>query len=154
MSDKEDTNKINETQEIRCFWCHKPIEIENEDQKIKIIPPGFEKDKVIVCSKEHQKRTEKFYSFGKIGLGIFWAFCFILPMILILLSFIFRSPTFLSFAFLSVGIGLLIYPSLGMNTIKGLGLRRSLILGRIFGSILIGIGIILLLLIGIVIVIP
>jgi len=96
---------------------------------------GDDEFNVYICSPEHETRVNKSYNYiDKI---------FILGLILIfLVPIVFVGLTFYP-VFVSIGLGLIIYPLFSQQVIKALGLQKSNILARILGTIIILLGIVL-----------
>ena len=144
------TEEINDTKEDsqeeivnlnRCHWCNKEEENENTFLEANVPRKGDDEFNVYICSPEHETRVNKSYNYiDKI---------FILGLILIfLVPIVFIGLTFLDIIFVypifvSIGLGLIIYPLFSQQVIKALGLQKSNVLARILGTIIILLGIVL-----------
>lgn len=146
-----DSDMLVEVIEPRCYWCSKAqpeIEelLESKYQKRNQEEIEF----FLSCTPEHENRTVKFLRFSEKFYLIYVAFMFVVPIILLAIAFIIPQHIF-SFGFsifISMGLGLAILPLLGNQLVKNIGLKRSNLLGRILGVILIIIGVILILTFG------
>ncbi len=126
----------------RCHWCNKEEEEEHEFQEVNILRKGDEDFNVYVCSSEHESRINKSYNyFDKIYiLGLI--LIFFAPLVFVSLT-IFVDMIFSYPVFVSIGLGLLIYPLFSQQIVRALGLNKSNILGRILGTIIVLLGIVL-----------
>ncbi len=137
--------------EPRCYWCSKAQPEIKELLESKYQKRNQEEIEFFLsCSPEHETRTIKFLRFAEKFYLLYIAFMFVVPVILLAISFGFPQHIF-SFGFsifISLGLGLTILPLLGNQLVKNIGLKKSNLLGRILGVILIIIGVILILTFG------
>ncbi|MCK5182669.1 MAG: hypothetical protein KAQ95_00095, partial [Candidatus Heimdallarchaeota archaeon] len=137
--------------EPRCYWCSKAQPEIKELLESKYQKRNQEEIEFFLsCTPEHESRTVKFLRFAEKFYLIYIAFMFVVPVILLAIAFIIPQHIF-SFGFsifISMGLGLAILPLLGNQLVKNIGLKRSNLLGRILGVILIIIGVILILTFG------
>lgn len=145
------TGVIIEVMEPRCYWCGKAQPeikelLESQYQK----KNQEEIEMFLSCSQEHESKSRKFLNFTEKFYFLYVTFMFVIPIILLTLALIISQHIFsIGFSlFISMGIGLLIMPLLGNQLVKNIGLKRSLLLGRIIGAILVIIGVILILTFG------
>jgi len=126
----------------RCHWCNKEEEEEHNFQEVNILRKGDEDFNVYVCSSEHESRINKSYNyFDKIYiLGII--LIFLAPIIFVALT-ILVDIIYIYPVFVAIGLGLLIYPLFSQQIVRALGLQKSNILGRILGTIIVLLGIVL-----------
>lgn len=140
---------LKEIEEIRCYWCNKsqlnsePFFEEEIFRKKQETPARF-----IICSKNHEQKVRRFYTYIDNWYFLYVIFTFIVPLILIILAVVFYSMIYAFPIFSSLGISLLLVPLIGDKTITRLGLKNAIILGRILGVMLVLIGIILILTAG------
>ena len=73
---------------------------------------------------------------------------FLIPLVLAFLSFYYWSLIFTFGIFFSIGLGLVIVPLLGNQLLYGLGIKRTNIIGRILGGMLMIIGLTLVIING------
>jgi hypothetical protein len=142
-------------EEYLCYWCHKTTNTPQEFVKGTFGKKNDSKQiTFFACSEEHKQKVQNYHSFIAKGMIVFQIFTFVIPVLLAIVGVIFRSISMFFFMLISIGLGLVIIPLIGDSAVKGLGLQKANILGRVFGAMLIGIGIALILLIGIIIYIP
>ena len=126
----------------RCHWCNKEEENENNFQEVTIPRKGDDEFSVYVCSQEHETRINKSYNYlDKIyilGLVLIFAIPLILIGFTIFYSILFSYPIFVS-----IGIGLMIYPLFSQQVVGALGLQKSNVLARVLGGIIILLGVVL-----------
>ena len=140
---------LKEIEEIRCYWCNKsqsnsePFIEEEIIRKNQEIPSKF-----TVCSKNHDKKVKRFYTYIDNWYFLYVIFTFVIPLVLIVLAVVFTSMIFAFPIFSSLGISLLFIPLIGDKMITRLGLKNTIILGRLLGVMLILIGVILILTAG------
>ncbi len=146
-----DSEMLIEVIEPRCYWCSKAQPEIKELLESKYQKRNQEEIEFFLsCTPEHENRTIKFLRFSEKFYLIYIAFMFVVPVILLAISFIIPRHIF-SFGFsifISLGLGLTILPLLGNQLVKNIGLKKSNLLGRILGVILIIIGVILILTFG------
>ena len=146
-----DSEMLVEVIEPRCYWCSKAQPEIKELLESKYQKRNQEEIEFFLsCTPEHESRTTKFLRFAEKFYLIYVAFMFVVPVILLAIAFIIPQHIF-SFGFsifISLGLGLAILPLLGNQLVKNIGLKRSNLLGRILGVILIIIGVILILTFG------
>ena len=123
-----------------CHWCHQ-IEKDNEQFPIMDLSDENLERKYKYCCPEHEQKIIKFYNYSEKIKLLYYAFIFIIPLILMVLLVIFTNWLFIYLVFVSFGIGLLFYPLLREKTVKGIGLKNTLILGRVLGMVILLIGI-------------
>jgi len=139
--DTDDSNLLPEESEVHlCHWCHR-IEEENENFSIIDLSDEEKEKKFYYCSQEHEQRITKFYNYLEKVRSVFYVFVLLIPLVLLVLLVIFYNWLFIYILFISLGIGIIIHPMLGESTIKGIGLKNSLILGIVFGVIFVVIGV-------------
>lgn len=147
-------NTIHSTEEDRCYWCN---EFDSNERPLfrAEFKDNEESKYFFSCSKVHEEKVINFYDFFTKWRIFYSLLVLIIPICLVIFiafSFAFFGPdiTFLLFyiIFTSLGTGLLIFPLLGNKTVEGLGLKRSILIGRILGGVLLAIGIILILIHG------
>jgi hypothetical protein len=147
----ENSDIIIEVIEPRCYWCNK-----SEPEIQELLECRYQKrnqeevEMFLSCSKEHEHKTTKFLRFNERFYFLYIAFMFAFPVILLAIAFIIPTYIFsIGFSlFISMGIGLMIMPLLGNQIVMNIGLKKSNILGRILGLILLIIGVILILTFG------
>jgi len=146
-----DSEILVEVIEPRCYWCSKAQPEIKELLDCKYQKRNQEEIEIFLsCTPEHESRTLKFLRFAEKFYLIYAIFMFVLPVILLAIAFIIPRHIF-SFGFsifISLGLGLTILPLLGNQLVKNIGLKKSNLLGRILGVILIIIGVILVLTFG------
>ncbi len=130
----------NETLEPLCHWCHQ-LEDENEQFSQVEITKEDQTRAYYYCSKEHEQKIIRFYNYSKILRVIYFLFIILFPVILSICLAIFGNLLFVFLVFVSLGIGIIIFPYLGEKTVKGLGLKNTLTLGRVLGLVLVLIGV-------------
>ncbi len=130
----------------RCYWCHKtkdevddlfPSELYRKNQET---PSQFHS-----CSVEHEMMVKQFFNYSEKIYYIYFTFVLVFPLILAILTAIFYNLLYVFPIFMSLGIGLMIVPLMGNRIVRSIGLKNANILGRIFGAMLLLIGVILLL---------
>ncbi|MBK5114809.1 MAG: hypothetical protein KGD59_07125 [Candidatus Heimdallarchaeota archaeon] len=142
---------IVEVIEPRCYWCGKAQPEIKELLESRYQKKNQEEIEIYLsCTQEHESKTQKFLNFNERFYFLYIAFMFVFPVILLTLALIISKHIFsIGFSlFISMGIGLLIMPLLGNQLVKNIGLKRSLLLGRIIGVILVIIGVALILTFG------
>lgn len=134
----------------RCYWCHV---IEEEDITLQVTEYINSDDEIkhfYTCSVEHEQKVLRHFHFITQWRILYYILIYLIPVILIILfvifswNFIFVFPIFISF-----GLGLIAFPNLSQKSIEGLGLKKSIILGRILGGILVCIGLTLFIINGV-----
>ncbi|MBN1330420.1 MAG: hypothetical protein JXA54_13180 [Candidatus Heimdallarchaeota archaeon] len=129
-----------------CYWCHTIQNNETTLTQAELFRRGKEiSEKFWTCSKEHETKIIRYFSFVDSFYIIYLFFVILVPIVLIFLSFFYWSLIFTFGIFMSLGLGLLIMPLIGNQVIINLGLRKANIIGRILGAMLILIGLTLLL---------
>ena len=155
-ADLDDSNQLEEEPETngkkdlavspRCYWCHKtkdevddlfPCELYRKNQET---PSQFHS-----CSAEHEMKVKGFFNYSEKIYFVYLTFVLIFPLILAILTAIFYNLLYVFPIFMSLGIGLMIAPLMGNGIVRNVGLKNANILGRIFGAMLLIIGVILLL---------
>ncbi|MFW9922769.1 MAG: hypothetical protein ACFFDW_05705 [Candidatus Thorarchaeota archaeon] len=124
---------------MKCYWCN-ITEDDSSSLKRAEIQLGEQINYFYTCSKEHENRVVKFYNYSSKTKLLYYFFILIAPIILLVLTAIFWNFVFVYPIFGSIGIGLIILPLFSNRTIEGLGLRNTLIIGRILGVVLVVIG--------------
>ncbi|NHJ04344.1 MAG: hypothetical protein EAX90_05945 [Candidatus Heimdallarchaeota archaeon] len=156
MNQTEDTkiSPIEEEKPNLCYWCH---QIGSEEKPLYLFDYTKDDDynQYYSCSSEHELKVLKYYNFITKWRIFYYLLIFFIPLCLLFLlvifnwNFIFAYPIFVSF-----GLGLIIFPNLSQKTIDGIGLRRTNILSRILGGILVAIGLTLFIINGVKIFVP
>lgn len=130
----------NEELEHLCHWCHL-LEEENEQFFQVEVSEHNQKKTYYCCSKEHEEKIIRFYNYSKNFRFVYYMFIILFPVVLVALLAVFTNWVFIYLVFISLGIGIIILPRLGEKTTSGLGLKNSLVLGRVLGLVLLIIGI-------------
>ena len=147
--ENKDTSEI-EPASNRCYWCHA---IEEEDITLHLtdyLDAEEEVQHFYTCSVDHEHKVLRHFHFITQWRILYYILIYLIPVILVILfvifnfNFIFVFPVFISF-----GLGLIAFPNLSQKTIDGLGLKRSIILGRVLGIILVCIGLTLFIINGV-----
>ncbi|MHA1124236.1 MAG: hypothetical protein ACTSO7_13995 [Candidatus Heimdallarchaeota archaeon] len=151
---EETTAEVNESKDkpqeeiinlSRCHWCNKEEDNENTFQEVKIPRKGDDEFNVYVCSIEHESRIKKSYNYMDkifiLGLILIFFAPLVFVTLTIIIDMIYSYPIFIS-----IGLGLIIYPLFSQQVVKALGLQKSNILARVLGSIIILLGLALFLL--------
>ena len=135
--------------ESRCYWCHR-----SEDEVENLFLCEFQRKNQDVtsqfhsCSKEHETKVKKYYTYTGIAYYFYLLFSIIFPLIFVIITVITTNWLFIYPIFMSLGVGLIIAPLMGDGIVRNIGLRNNNILGRVFGVMLLVIGITLLLING------
>ncbi len=133
------------TEKEYCYWCHSTGDTEKTLYQAELLRRGKDvPEQFLICSKEHELKVNRYFSFVDRFYIIFIFFIILAPIILIFLSFFYWSLIFTFGIFMSLGLGILIMPLIGNQVIMNLGLRKANIIGRILGGMLILIGLTLL----------
>ncbi|TET31394.1 MAG: hypothetical protein E3J70_02325 [Candidatus Heimdallarchaeota archaeon] len=146
-----DSEMLVEVIEPRCYWCSKAQPEIKELLESKYQKRNQEEIEFFLsCTPEHESRAVKFLRFAEKFYFMYIAFMFVIPIILLTIAFIIYQHMFsIGFSiFISMGLGLTILPLLGNQLVKNIGLKKSILLGRIIGVILVIIGVILILTFG------
>ncbi len=131
---------LKESIEPLCYWCHN-LEDENEQFLQVEISKDKQKKKYYYCSKEHEQKIIRFYKYSNNFRLIYYLFIILVPISLLVSLAISGNLLFVFLIFISLGFGVIILPHLGEKTVNGLGLKKSLVLGRVLGLVLVVIGI-------------
>jgi hypothetical protein len=135
--------------ENRCLWCNQHSSEEIQLSRSEYLQRGKETPSEFwVCSTKHEKRITNYYNFVERFYIVYVFFVFLTPLVLAVLSFFYWSAIFAFGIFPSIGLALLIVPLLGNQITYGLGVKRTIIISRILGGILILIGLTLLIING------
>ena len=133
-----DSEMLVEVIEPRCYWCSKAQPEIKELLESKYQKRNQEEIEFFLsCTPEHESRAVKFLRFAEKFYFMYIAFIIYQHMFSIGFSI-----------FISMGLGLTILPLLGNQLVKNIGLKKSILLGRIIGVILVIIGVILILTFG------
>ncbi|MHA1155882.1 MAG: hypothetical protein ACTSQK_07205 [Candidatus Heimdallarchaeota archaeon] len=130
----------NEKLEPLCHWCHQLGEENEQFLQVELVE-GDQTKAYYYCSKEHELKIIRFYNYSKNFRIVYYLFILLFPIILLTLLAIFHNWLFIYVVFISLGLGIIILPLLGEKTVNGLGLKNSLILGRVLGLVILLIGV-------------
>ncbi|NHJ46762.1 MAG: hypothetical protein FK733_03140 [Asgard group archaeon] len=152
-SDSEPEEQIESDEKIisenKCIWCNIESSEEQSLYESEILQRGKDTpSKFWICSIEHEKRVVGYYRYSEKTYIFYLALVFLAPIILIVLTIFLDSLIFTFAIFFSLGLGLVIVPLLGNQIIYNLGIKRTNILGRILGGMLMLIGITLVIING------
>jgi hypothetical protein len=116
---------------MKCIWCNKPcgpeITVEDKDGTY------------ACCSEECRHKSEKFLRFGKRFSPLFLGLIIACTVALIALSV--TAPRLVSLPMAAMGFVILFFPFCTPQTVQALGLKKSVLIGRIVGVIVIALGI-------------
>lgn len=116
---------------MKCIWCNKSCEPEITVQ---------DKDGTYACcSEECKQKAEKFLLFGKRFSPLFLGLILVCVVTLIVLSV--TVPRFATLPMAAMGFVILFLPFCTPQTVQMLGLKKSAVIGRILGVIVIALGI-------------
>ena len=116
---------------MKCIWCNKPCETDITVE---------DKDGVYsCCSEECRQKTEKFLRFAKRFTPLFLGLMAVIVVALIALSV--TAPRLISIPMAAMGCVILFLPFCTPQTVQAVGLKKSVLIGRIMGVIVIALGI-------------
>lgn len=115
---------------MKCIWCNKPC-----DSKI-TVQDGEEA--YACCSEECNRRAEKFLRFAKRFTPLFLGLIIISTIALLALSV--TAPRLASLPVAAMGCVILFLPFCTPQTVQALGLKKSILIGRIMGILVMVLG--------------
>lgn len=116
---------------MKCIWCNKSCESD--------ITVHDDDGTYACCSEECKQKAEKFLHIVKRFSPLFIGLILVCVVTAIVLSF--TVPHFASLPVAAMGFVALFLPFCTSQTVQVLGLKKSAVIGRISGIILIAIGI-------------
>lgn len=116
---------------MKCLWCNKPCEPE--------ITVQDSEETYACCSEECRQKAEKFLHFAKRLSPLFLGL--IIVIIIALLALSVTAARLSSIPMTAMGCVILFLPFCTPQTIQALGLKKSILIGRILGVIVIALGI-------------
>ena len=116
---------------MKCIWCNKPCESEVT------VRDGEETH--ACCSEECKQEAEKFLRFAKRFSPLFLGLIIVIIVALLALSV--TAPRLISIPMAAMGCVILFLPFCTPQTVQALGLKKSILVGRILGIIVIALGI-------------
>ncbi|NHK30009.1 MAG: hypothetical protein FK730_01570 [Asgard group archaeon] len=148
-ADEENLNDNANFENIRCLWCNSESLEESKLMKRELYKRGKEiPSEFWTCSEEHEIRIRKYFGYIEKIYFLYMIFVFLFPIVLIGLTIIFRNLYYTFGGVISLGVGLTILPLIGNQIMYNFGIKRTNILGRILGGMLILIGLSLILIFG------
>lgn len=145
QKEEEFTSKEEAVDLTHCHWCNKSKSEVDNLFIFELRRKNQEAFQLHSCSTEHEAKTKKYYNYIGKAYSFYLILALLAPLLLILISVILANWFYVFLVFISIGIGLLITPLMGDRIVRSIGLRNNIILGRIFGIILLAIGVFLIL---------
>lgn len=116
---------------MKCMWCNKLCESE--------ITVQDGEETYACCSEECKQKSEKFLLFAKRFTSLFLGLIVVIIVALLALSV--TVPRLISIPMAAMGCVILLLPFCTPQTVHALGLKKSILIGRILGVIVIALGI-------------
>jgi hypothetical protein len=121
-----------------CVWCNKRSETLMET-KLKL-KKGYQT--VYVCDKEHEKNSQKFID-DVIKYGMVFFICTMIFLVIGVLALLYNDALGTLILFAGIGVTFFVFPFTRKHTAILIGIKNSIIVARVFGVIMVIIGIIL-----------
>ena len=118
----------------RCLWC--ACKLPGESRHVHFTLAGKAYD-TVVCSPEHEQAIVEAYRYIQRFLPVFWIGMTLTVALFLASNFVRATTWCVLAAFFSLGLTLLLCPFTTPQTVDLLGLRRSFLIGRIAGVVVV-----------------